>query len=817
MLWNLRRSVAIVVLALVAACSGGGDDESRAPETGEPGSTADETPGTAAVDDDAAVAAAESFIEGLELDDAGRDSLTFVDTRRSPGVTHVRYRQVFDDVPVRAARLIVHVLDDGEVLGASSSLTDLRPEAGVEQQLDQAAATDVANKAISEPVELTASANEVWLPDGDTLRLGWSVRMATPNNSYVVWVDAVTGEVADARQTRLDSHAGTGGGEGCSLDDVDGPAACVFEPDPVAASVGAIDDADEADSFRRATPLLGLDDPESGALVGEFVNLESPDDSNPPVREEDGLWDQGRDDAGFEAAMAYVWIDRTQRLIQEVGFGNVRNESFPVVAVERSEVDNAFFTDALDTIFLGVGSNGIDAGEDARVIVHEYGHAVLHAQVPDFLFNEAVGGYHEAFGDALAFLVTLGLETDDPACLFPWFLGPLVGDGCGRRMDGDKSFPEDLVNEVHLDGEIWTGAIFDIVTGLLDGEGLTIEDCIGSDACDEVRDRVLATSVGANEFMTGAETFPDIARAYLAANTAQFGGADNDLIADAFAAHGLDGGGAGSLDPDGDPLGEAAELAAVIDITHSFRGDLSVEIGVVDAGFDLLCEVITVLSPSGDAADNVSGAIDLSGTECAAFSPPSADQQWVLRVVDNADADVGQINGFAVVVDGEPFLATGVPAPIADNDPTGTTVIVNGSGERVPQEGEEEPGDAGDGVPFASIAVSHTFVGDLQIRVGVADPAGEVLCSVPVLEPDPQEDGDDVEGEIDMSACAEFFPPSASAVWFLEVVDQVAVDSGSIDRFEVFAPDGTSVGAAAGVPIAIPDEDPAGAIATVGG
>ena len=68
-----------------------------------------------------------------------------------------------------------------------------------------------------------------------------------------------------------------------------------------------------------------------------------------------------------------------------------------------------------------------------------------------------------------------------------------------------------------------------------------------------------------------------------------------------------------------------------------------------------------------------------------------------------------------------------------------------------------------------------------------------------------------------MSACAEFFPPSADVVWFLEVVDTAAFDEGTIDRFEVHAPDGTLVGSADGIPIAIPDDDSDGALALVFG
>jgi zinc metalloprotease ZmpB len=33
---------------------------------------------------------------------------------------------------------------------------------------------------------------------------------------------------------------------------------------------------------------------------------------------------------------------------------------------------------------------------------------------------------------------------------------------CLRRVDGNKHYPEDLVGEVHADGEIWSRALWDI-------------------------------------------------------------------------------------------------------------------------------------------------------------------------------------------------------------------------------------------------------------------------------------------------------------------------------------------------------------------
>ena len=147
-----RAIAALVLAALVAACSSGGDDDDRA-ERDRDEEQEETTERRARPSSDEAVEIAEAFVADYDaLDDEGRDSLELIGTRRSPGVTHVRYRQVFDDVPVRAAQLVVSVDDDGEVLGAYDSLTDARPEPGVEQQVDEAEATDVAGKAVPDEV-----------------------------------------------------------------------------------------------------------------------------------------------------------------------------------------------------------------------------------------------------------------------------------------------------------------------------------------------------------------------------------------------------------------------------------------------------------------------------------------------------------------------------------------------------------------------------------------------------------------------------------------------------------------------------------------
>ena len=165
---------AAVVLAVVAACSGGDDDDAEQLATKASGPRARRSRRDA-VDDRRA------WIDDYAaLDDEGRESLELVGTRAiaaaRPTSATARSSTTCPCVPRSSSSTSTTT---ARSLGASDSLTDTRPDPGIEQQLDEAEATDVANKAVPVPVEETTAANVVWLPDGDRLRLGWSVQMAT--------------------------------------------------------------------------------------------------------------------------------------------------------------------------------------------------------------------------------------------------------------------------------------------------------------------------------------------------------------------------------------------------------------------------------------------------------------------------------------------------------------------------------------------------------------------------------------------------------------------------------------------------------------
>jgi hypothetical protein len=217
----------------------------------------------------------------------------------------------------------------------------------------------------------------------------------------------------------------------------------------------------------------------------------------------------------FEQVMAYYWITQAQEYIQSLGFGTGRalppiNEEPQRLRINQYGVDNSFATEHKDEMRFGKG--GVDDAEDAEVILHEYGHAIHFAQGFQFSTEEA-GAISEGFGDYWAVTVSehvraaLGLPASpDPACVADWDSTSYTASAphCLRRLDEDLTYPDDLVGEVHADGEIWSRALWDIRSAL----GATKAD----------------TAILDGQFGFDGGTMPALARDIVAAADELYGG-----------------------------------------------------------------------------------------------------------------------------------------------------------------------------------------------------------------------------------------------------------------------------------------------------
>ncbi|HEY9335204.1 MAG TPA: M4 family metallopeptidase [Kribbella sp.] len=266
--------------------------------------------------------------------------------------------------------------------------------------------------------------------------------------------------------------------------------ALVFIPNPVQSSgdESLTDQKDSATAVPRGAyyevTLTDLDG--SGYLSGAWANVRST--TGTPAYTTNGTYFYDRHDDQFEQVMSYFWGTEAQKYLQSLGFGSTLpavNAESQDYKVDQYGVDNSFSWDKHDTITLGKG--GVDDAEDGEVIVHETGHAVHDAQVPGFGTSLEAGSIGEAFGDYFAVSVGYWVAKKygvpiqaDLACVMDWDSTSYTSTvpHCLRRLDAGKHYPENVVGEVHADGEIWSQALYDIRLAL----GPTVADRIIIDA-----------------------------------------------------------------------------------------------------------------------------------------------------------------------------------------------------------------------------------------------------------------------------------------------------------------------------------------------
>ncbi len=244
----------------------------------------------------------------------------------------------------------------------------------------------------------------------------------------------------------------------------------VFLPNPVAdLQDQTLTDQKDADYAAlqpayHVVTLTNLDG--SGYLRGDWANITS--ETGDPAYSPDNSFLYGRSDDRFEQVMAYYWVTEAQKYIQSLGFGVTRrpiNQESQNIRINQLGIDNSYSWDKHDVLRFGKG--GVDDAEDAEVILHEYGHAMMDSQMVPFGFGTSVeaGSIGEGFGDYWAVTVSNVLApTPDPACVADWDSVSYTTSvpHCLRRVDRDLHYPTDLNGAVHHDGQIWSRALWDI-------------------------------------------------------------------------------------------------------------------------------------------------------------------------------------------------------------------------------------------------------------------------------------------------------------------------------------------------------------------
>ena len=235
----------------------------------------------------------------------------------------------------------------------------------------------------------------------------------------------------------------------------------------------------------------------------------------------EGVWTT--DDATQAEISSYVFLHHVwewgERYAPEVGITNSRI----VTNLNIDSACNAYYDG--DVNFYQAGSGCNNTGRIADVNYHEWGHG-FHAYAADTWWVD--GSIGEGASDVMSFF-----QTADEI-VAPYF--QTNGSGI-RNVAEDRVYPDDWVDEVHYDGLIFAGAVWDLWAAL--------EDDLGVDIAYDTIAELYVSALKTNP------TTPDTYDAFLAADddNGDLGdGTPNQCaIVEAFALHGLGPGGSDAI------------------------------------------------------------------------------------------------------------------------------------------------------------------------------------------------------------------------------------------------------------------------------
>ena len=217
--------------------------------------------------------------------------------------------------------------------------------------------------------------------------------------------------------------------------------------------------------------------------------------------------------------------------------------------------------------------------------------------------------------------------------------------------------------------------------------------------------------------------------------------------------------------------GVVKQLKVNVDITHTYIGDLVVELTSPGG------QTATLHSRAGGSADNLIKSYDSApGTPLAAFVGQAVTGDWKLTVKDIAGQDIGKLNRWSLeivtqagpqAVRGEVVLNLAIP----DNNPTGVSSTI----------GIAQAGSVGQ--LKVSVDITHTYIGDLRLEL--ISPAGRRVFLHAQLGGNQDNLVTTYDSAAPLSPLSALVGQSMQGDWVLRVADLAAVDVGTLNKWSL--------------------------------
>ncbi|WP_426212045.1 M36 family metallopeptidase [Massilia sp. TWP1-3-3] len=387
---------------------------------------------------------------------ASLENLVLVKVQESLTGKHYTYQQMLRGLPVEHAEVIVSIGHNGQLLKIfnetkhvsasvdAKAVNQLYNQAQITE--DQALDRGWANMKVQHKLVSVPKGELVWVAvkDGVQLARKVTIQAEMPTGGFVQYLNAHDGALIDSYSTSLPrtnkggerSIAARNAAPGQTLErhsttalakaeGKQAPASApaqtmaaatvasgvngsglVFDPDPrTKLGTDALTDTSAASAFDAAyetKPLLDVT-VTSGVykLTGPYVNIkniEAP--ATAPSTTTNGVWTAKRGNNAFDDTNIYFHIDQNQRYIQSLGFTGTKSIINRPLDVDSDGVngdDNSHYSGGASD-YLAFGHGCVNDGEDADVILHEYGHGI-QANINSGWSGGDTGAMGEGFGD----------------------------------------------------------------------------------------------------------------------------------------------------------------------------------------------------------------------------------------------------------------------------------------------------------------------------------------------------------------------------------------------------------------------------------
>lgn len=739
---------------------------------------------------------AEEFISShahmLGIQNKNALSIRHSNTRTSDIGHVVRHKQYYKDIRVKDTEITTTISPNNRVNYALSNLFEHVKVVDVNPQVTAKQATSIAKEHLGIQQTTRIETSELLIyPNKNGGRLAYEVVLIASGllGEWHVMIDATTGELFEAldkafyycKHDKKCMHEPPGKKKKSILDNLLVPengSGYVFDPDPLSSNLvnyggGYSDNNDatspELDAARFMVTLRDID--ETGGtytLKGPWAEIQDHDTPNKGLFQQNSpMFDFNREEDGFEAVTTYYHVDSMMRYINNtLGCAVQPYQYASGVRFDPSGAggaDQSFYTSGAGELTFGEGC--VDDGEDSDVIHHELGHG-LH----DWLTNgglSQVNGLSEGFGDYVAQSYNRSLGywgPSDPQ--YNWMFNWDGHNTCwpGRITNSTSLYPDDLVNQVHTDGQIFSTCMMRIL------------DQLGREKTDKAVFEGISMTNGSSSQNDAAVAI------YQAAQTLGCNQAELTIIFDEMTATGY------TL-----PAPPAPPVASFTPTT----GSLTVCPDASGNG------QITFFDSSSNLPSSWNWTF--SGTA----NPTTVDNTVQNPVVTFTNA--GTINAMLTVMNSEGddtasevitvmiYASCNISCQTYTNDQLGISIEQNGSGlsysDVISSSGFS--GQISD-VNITNLNVDHTYTGDLTVTLTSPSTTDVVLVSGNCGTDENIDIGfdDEATGSIPcpmiggmlympQGSLADFFDEGPNGDWTMTIVDNANLDGGTWNSWEI--------------------------------